>query len=348
MHSSRELWGATAAAKYYPRILIPQLTPSGDLLYPFVNGMTESELRMSIIDNARTALPIDWPSIELLFYTELVKAEDTLRAYRTYLHGMHRQPELLDEGVQRFFRSRLLENKRFSEFYGSGVRICGATISMDRLLNLTWTINGVVYPSLSSLFRKAATILDPRSTQMRSCPTICGLGDAHGGNVIISPEKLVDGSREVTYVDYEVAGFHPVMLDIAKPFYNDVLFETRYRSLIPHLSKRDLTCRIENESVTLQFTPQVDDISQAILEIKNRYLIQPLCESVRDLGGNLGYHVPLLSNALLLCATLTRNFKESESAFLMNMATGIILSTAMDWNEFRLGLRRLGFSVQEP
>ncbi|RWA09209.1 hypothetical protein EKO27_g5915 [Xylaria grammica] len=335
----RELWGAMNAAIYYPGILIPHLTSSGGLLYPFINGITESELRMSFIRNGRS----HWPSLEQLLYTEMVKAEDTLRAYRTCLRRIHRQTDPPGEGIQRFFRSWVVDNKRFTEFYGDGFQISGKSVSMERFLGLPWTINGVVYPSLSAQFRKAAEVLDPHSAQMQMCPVSFGLGDAHGGNVIISPITLPDNSREIIYVDYEVAGFHPIMLDLAKPFYNDVFFETLYADTLP--STGDVMYGIENESICVRFTPQADEASRAIQEIKIRFLIRPVCEAVLEMGGNLENHVALLSSALLLCATLTRNYRGSDSALFMNMATGIILSTANDWDGFYSCLRRLGFDA---
>ena len=34
----------------------------------------------------------------------------------------------------------------------------------------------------------------------------------------------MNNSREIFYVDYEIPGFHPVILDLSKPLYIDVFF----------------------------------------------------------------------------------------------------------------------------
>lgn len=102
---------------------------------------------------------------------------------------------------------------------------------------------------------------------------------------------------------------------------------------------------IDEDSINLRFTPQVDDVTQAIFEIKTRYLLQPPCELIQELDGNLERNVTLLSHALLLCATLTRNYSASDPALFMNMATGIVLSTANDWKEFYSCLRSLGLDA---
>jgi hypothetical protein len=57
---------------------------------------------------------------------------------------------------------------------------------------------------------------------------------------------------------------------------------------------------MEEETINVKFTPRVDGAAQAVFDIKTRYLLQPLCESVQELGGDLGGNVTLLSNALLL------------------------------------------------
>jgi len=337
-HQLQEISGATTAAIYYPRIYIPRATASGDLLYPYFDGITESELRTDLISLGRS----HWPSVELLLYTEMVKAEDTLRAYRSCLsgEGMVKQRVPSEEGIQRFFRSRVADETRFTEFYRNGFYTSGKHTPMEKFLTLPWKVNGVVYPSLRTLFHSALEVLHPQSTQMQTCPIAFGLGDAHGANVMISSNLSPDNSREIMYVDHEVAGFHAIMLDLAKPFYNDIFFETLYADILP--ARKDIMYDIDEEAVNVTFTPQVDDITQAVFQIKTRYLLEPLCEFILGLGGNLEKNVTLLSNALLLCATLTRNYSASDAALFMNMATGIVLSTANDWKQFYSCFRSLG------
>jgi len=59
VHQKQELEGAMMAAKFYPYVQLPRLARSGELLCPYSEGSTESELRFSFIrggsSNANTA-----------------------------------------------------------------------------------------------------------------------------------------------------------------------------------------------------------------------------------------------------------------------------------------------------
>lgn len=120
---------------------------------------------------------------------------------------------------------------------------------------------------------------------------------------MIADETGLSGSREVLYVDYENAGFHPVLLDLAKPFYNDVFFETLYMDALPKIP--ETRCKIARGYIDVRFKSEVDSFSQAVFEIKRRYLLQPLFNRVLCLEWNLENNIALLSNALFVCATLT-------------------------------------------
>ncbi len=339
-HQLHELAGAATSAVYYPRIHLPRLTASGDLLYPFLDGISQAELRMTFVRGGRS----HWPFFEQLLYAELVKAEDTLRAYRTSLVQLQKEEALpSDKGIHRFFGSRLLDNVRFAEFYHDGFCIKGKAVSMQDFLGLPWKINGIIHPPLQELFSTASEVLHPHSSWMRTCPVAFGLGDAHGANVIIASGTSPDNSRDVVYVDFEVAGFHAVLLDLAKPFYNDIFFEALYADALP--PKPGLVYEVGQDFIHVSFTPWVDAATQAIFEIKTRYLLQPLCDFVLGMGGDLESHVTLLSNALLVCATLTRNFKDSEAAMFTNLVIGIIMSTASTWKELYSCFQSVGLGI---
>lgn len=296
-------------------------------------------------------------AIEALLYAELVKAEDMLRLYSRCITGMKEENETLHiencnlgttssrgttkQPIHRFFYARLLKDERFHRFYESAIPV-GQHLSVEEFLKFPWKINGVTYPSLGELFDTARNILHPNSPQCKSCPTVFGLGDAHGANVIISDHVLLNNSREVLYVDYETAGFHPVMLDLAKPFYNDVFFDTLYLDLLSKTPK--MTYAIEGDLINITFTPYVDDLTQAVFDVKRRFLLQPLFGWVEDCGDghDLGKDIPLLSNALLCCATLTRDFSGHPDAFVRNLATGIVLAQAVDLEGFYSGFKSLG------
>ena len=336
LHPQQEFEGAINAAAFGLRVQLPHLTSSGELLYPFFEGMTESELRL-LFHRSRGS---NWCIAETVLYAELAKAEDMLRVYKKCLYGNMCRSATAKQPIHRFFHSRLIQNARFREFYGDSFNIGGKSLSMVEFLEIPWKVNGVVYPSLGELFCTAIDVLHPSSRQSISCPIVFGLGDAHGANNMIASDVSPNGAREVLYVDYEAAGFHPIMLDLAKPFYNDVFFETLYMDILPDVPKTG--CELDGGYIDVHFTPYVDDITQAIFDVKRRYLLEPLFDLVLSLGGDLERNVPLLSAALLLCATLTRNSSETPHVFFRSVATGIVLSQAVNIEGLYSCLRKLG------
>ena len=355
-YPEQELQGARNAAAFGLHVQLPLIMPSGELWYPFFDGKTESELRLSCHHDGWS----NGYAIEALLYADLVKAEDMLRLYSRCITDTKEENELLHiknchlgttsrrsttkQPIHWFFYSRLLKDERFHQFYESAIPV-GHHLSLGELLNFPWKVNGVTYPSLGELFDTARNILQPDSPQCKSCPTVFGLGDAHGANVMISDQMLPNNSREVLYVDYEVAGFHPVMLDLAKPFYNDEFFDTLYLDLLPKTLKT--TYAIEGDLIKVGFTPYVDDLTQAVFDVKHRFLLQPLFRLVEDCGGghDLEKDVPLLPNALLCCATLTCDFSGHPDAFVWNLATGIVLAQAVDLEELYSGFKSLGLNA---
>ncbi|KAI1352180.1 hypothetical protein F5Y01DRAFT_324609 [Xylaria sp. FL0043] len=335
-----ELNGGKTASCFFPRVTVPQIASSGELLYPFFNGSTESDVRLSYIRGGRQ----DTNLVDQLFYVELVKAEDTLRAYQSSL-SLEKNAPGHRYNIQRFFHDRLLNDRRMEEHYGQGMTLGGKTVPLDKLLSLRWCINGELYPSLREAFDEARDIIAPDSAQMISCPLVFGLGDAHGGNVMINQSNAKGGTSDVLFIDYEVAGFHPIMLDLSKLLYNDLFYETLYQRLFPERVNLGLKYRVsvDTNTIIVNFKPQVDSLTQAILDVKLRYLVKPVSDELQSLGVNLEDYLPLLSTALFLCATVSRGFANNEQAFVSNFATGLILKGARSWEEFASGLEELGF-----
>ncbi|KAL8847764.1 MAG: hypothetical protein Q9221_007212 [Calogaya cf. arnoldii] len=363
-HPAQELHGASSPAAFGLHVQVPHVTPSGELWYPFFEGKTESELRLSCHYDGLS----NGHAMEALLYAELVKAEDMLRLYTRCITDPGREkwqpnkdassanarpktyhPETMptkettaEQPIHRFFYFRLEQNVRFLQFYQTFIPI-GQDLSVTEFLQIPWRINGILYPSLGSLFQIATKLLHPRSPKSISCPTSFGLGDAHGANIMISNNVSRNNSREILYIDYEVAGIHPIMLDLAKPFYNDVFFDVLYMDILP--KSPEITCSVEGGLITVNSAPYVGDLTQAIFDIKRRFLLQPLFEISLAHGNDLEKNVPTLSNALLCCATLTRDYSEHPDAFIRNMATGIVLSQAVDLEGFYFGLKLLGLDV---
>ncbi|KAI1365845.1 hypothetical protein F5Y08DRAFT_338248 [Xylaria arbuscula] len=341
-HAHDEYDGALRSGGYFRRVSIPRLVDSGTLLYQYFPGRTASDVRLSYVLGGRK----DGGLFEKLLEIELVKAGDTLRAYRRSLCRLMRL--YYPPKIQRFFYDRLLNDSRIRSHYGEGVALGGQLIPLDTLLSLRWIINGKTYPSLRHAYGESQDILNPRSAYMLSSPIAFGMGDAHNGNVMINESKTERGAADILFIDYEVAGLHPVMMDLAKPLYNDLAYEILYRKLIPNANGIDLRLKydvnLEENTIEISFKPQVDALTQALFDIKFRYLLEPLCDHLQYIGVIPDNHVPVLSTALFLCATLGISFANNEEAFVANFAAGQILRGAQTWRELLSGLEELGFT----
>jgi len=138
---------------------------------------------------------------------------------------------------------------------------------------------------------------------------------------------MSNSSREILYIDYEVAGFHSLMLDLAKPLYNDVYFNILYADVLQIPLKIEVSFD-ENAGIIINFDLQLDSLSTAILEIKRRYLIVPLCEFAERHNLELFdvNDIRQLGFAMFACAILSRDFNGKWDVFFANLAVGTILS----------------------
>ena len=317
---SHELYGAQEAAKYFPQVQIPRLSVSGELLYPFFHGCTEAEYRLQFIQGGRS----DWSVAETILYAELAKAEATLMAYRLSVCSVSTFDASEAPQIHRFFHSRLSGNTRLEQFYTTGVQLHDRSLPLSYFLKLPFVINGITYPSLHEIIKTATRALRPINTT--SCLQAFGLGDAHGVNIMIGEQGRPDNGKDILYIDYEVAGYHSVMLDLAKLFHHDVFFDTLYADEIGDAPSIEYA--YTDNAIKITLDPCTDDLSRAVFNIKKRYLIEPLRDMARTYGCDLNAWVPQLAGALLACSILTRNFNGKWDAFLRSVAVGIVLSQA--------------------
>ncbi|KAI0139599.1 hypothetical protein F4776DRAFT_596029 [Hypoxylon sp. NC0597] len=347
-YSENELKRAKLASTFYPRVQVPRIASiTGDLLYPQFEGITQTTLRSSarLVALYIRSCNRHRETSEKILYMEMVKAEDTLRAYRKSLSQNIVENVNSEYEIQQFFHQGVVD-RTFEEFYGDHVEIADRSYSLEELMEMKWTINGQVYPPLSTLFKEASERLSSASLRASSCPMVFGLGDADGGQMKLAFETPESGRRKVLFNCHKYGGFHPVMLDLAIPLYRDLFQEPLYgdsSSILRYPPK------VQGKNLFINLDVRKDSLTQAILDIKLRYLIQPLFEEARKLGYSLDDHVPILASALLLCATTTRSFateETAEGALISNFAFGIILSTSRDWEGFLANLEKLGFATK--
>ena len=315
--------GATLVSQYYPCSQEPFITSTGLVIYPSYDGKTQAELPYHWCRRGHEVPGCTQKILDI----ELRKAEDTLEVYRRSMRrqGAHR-PDIQSQQrpIHRYFCDRMAsEGTRLQDFYGSGIRIQERDLHFDQLMSLRLDVNGIIYPSLRDISARAAQLLDPESASLAG-PVVFGLGDGHGGNVM-TPNR--GPCNEVLYIDYEVAGFHSLVLDLAKPLYNDVFFRVLMAGLLG--SDGEFSHRVDQEVLHVRIGKCTDSISRAIPAIKKRHLIEPLQELANSLDIELDDYAPRLAHALFSCALLTRNYAGHLEALMRSIAVGTILSQAV-------------------
>ena len=188
--------------------------------------------------------------------------------------------------VHQLFWHRLTGG-RFDAFYG---RATFGGVEFADLAGRRWTVNGVAQPrSLGALLAEARTVLDPR----RPAVGIVGHGDAHYGNVFLTP----DGFR---YFDPAFAGRHAAVLDAAKPLFHNVFAEWMYFPA-EAAARASVSVELGAGSVGIEYADAFSDLRRALLDAKREALVGPLLARVPAPERRA------LQLALVCCALLTMN-----------------------------------------
>lgn len=316
-HLSAECQGALLAASFLPHVQHPREI-QGRALYPWFSGRSEAELQLEFESSQD---PATW---NIVLDAEMRKAEDMLRAYCMSLHvPRYSDKQTRSPSIHRFFHERLYEDCRIKSFYGKGVTVNGDSIPLETLCQLELHINGTRYSTLRSILDTAIDSLS--CTSDAAIPIAFGLGDGHGGNVMVASE-ITQPARRLLYVDYEVTGFHSPLLDLAKPLYNDVFFRALYSDEIASAPK--VRVKVDNGALIIDTCYGPSSLARAILGIKRRFLVEPLFQYALDQGLDLHIATGILSSALFACGFLTRNYSGNENAFFINLSISVALAAA--------------------
>ena len=314
------------------------------IFYKRYEGKTFNSLRLQhhLRFNYLCQTPKDDPSSidKLLLVIELRRAQDVSTAYSKSFAPSNVPASCAQQSIHRFFHERLQSCSRFRAFYGDHKtkflqELSPQPIDFAKLLDLSWIINGKRFGSLRHYLRLATDVLDPvMADGISSLPFAFGLGDGHGGNLMVSPDC---SPSEVLYIDYEVTGIHTPFLDLAKPLYMDGFFEVAYADLLyGDLSNHNddneicLQWKVEGDSVVVDYALNLRPLSQALAVVKLERTLVPAFEmlnrsnpSKSDLAENT------LACALFSCALLTRDYSKVPNVFIINMALGIRLISSM-------------------
>jgi hypothetical protein len=324
------------------------------LFYDLFEGMTLSEMRLDYYLGGKSFLTgthkngnekgflgaVNW-----FLDLELRRAEHILDAYSKTIDVNPDPTSCSRQRIHRFYYARLKSDSRFLEFYSERcldvlkIPSPKQDFTTGDFMNAPLIINGVTYPPLRHHFDRATDLLDPyKEGGLSSLPVAFGLGDGHGGNLMVT-EDINGSSARAMYIDYEVSGSHSPFLDMAKSIYIDAFFNVLYADLLcgtaiksssskNNMSGATVSWDIQPDTIDIDYKLRVDKISKCIATSKLEYVLLPIFDLVNrhdTLKANLSLDV--LSSALFTCAMLTRNFRERPDVFFLNLAIGVRLAT---------------------
>ena len=204
-------------------------------------------------------------------------------------------------------------------------------MKLESFMDLPITINGTKYKQLRYYLDRASEFLDPEPERsLSSLPVAFGLGDGHGGNVMVSLDQALPS---ILYVDYAVAEYHTPYLDLAKPIYQDSFFNIAYADFLcddltkgPNVSGAQFCWKLEEKSFSIDYNLRLGFLSRGLAVTKLEYLLRPMFEM-------LGHTAPALSDkaeetlsyGLFACALLTRDYSSRPDVFFLNLAVGVRL-----------------------
>ena len=271
---------------------------------------------------------------------DLRRARDVLAVYIRSFRPGDDSASCAQQHIHSFFHYRLLGNRRLQQFYGEELprlfpQTAHGTMSLDAFSEFPIIINGQSYQNLRHYLERALQILDPhRVGGLNLLPTAFGMGDGHGGNVMVSTTSTVPS---ILYVDYEVAGTHTPFLDLAKPIYQDGFFDVAYADFLhddlTHAVDGDriaIKWRVEEGAMYIDYDLTMDSLSKGLPVIKLEYLLRPMLETLDQSSHYLRELAEeTLAYGLFACALLTRDYSRRPDVFFLNLAVGVRLATEM-------------------
>lgn len=335
-HAKDELSALSDVLRYFPQPYVQKLLgvdmEARKLFFKLFPGRTLNEVRLDFHVNASlesNKYPLD--AADWFLEVELRRAEHVTDAYwRTMI--MDAIPsECADQYIHRFYYERLRLDGRLKEFYSEARwnDLEDRSVSISDMVGIPLAINGVSHPPLRYYLDRAEAILNPHMPGgVKDLPVAFGLGDGHGGNLMVAHGP----SPDLLYIDYEVSGVHCPLLDMAKSIYNDGFFHVLYGDLLcadgtgkPNMS---VSWTVTPQVIDINYHIRIDVVSKIIAITKLEYVFRPVFERiVAHSPAKAGLAEDVLGSALLVCALLTRNFSERPDLFFLSIAQGIRLAS---------------------
>ncbi|HPR99423.1 MAG TPA: hypothetical protein PLU63_01175 [Candidatus Woesebacteria bacterium] len=304
-----EIDGYSRLSRYYRKIQKPILLKNNSttVLYKWSDYGLLSERWIKKLESS---------DLEKIMEIEMRKNGEILNAYLCSLGKF----SVSDSNIQNLYLDRL--NNRVTQFY-QGQKVStpnGEIITTERLFELKPIINGVKYLSINEIINKSIGVLSNK--KLLDSVLVCGLGDSHGGNVMINSDL-----SDYLFIDYEFSGIHSPFLDIVKPLYNDCFYDVLYSPLIKQKVNIDVLIKENNLIINHNF--EINDFRKMLMVAKMDGIILPFIKTVRlnlDFNTNSPYQ-EILNSGLFCAAFLTKNITEyPNNYFWLNLSYSVIMS----------------------
>ena len=202
--------------------------------------------------------------------------------------------------------------------------INGSNIPLSTFIDVPLVINQKKYPSFNKLSQKAEGILH----HSKFSAFVFGMGDCWSGNLLVenTTEQYHRIPKDILYIDYDYAGFHPVILDLVTPFFLDIFFDVMYSHTI--YETPNVHVSITDGAIHIDFKMPEDSLNSAVMEIRMRYLLEPLFVFMKGQGIDLENSLDQFESGFFLAGTsrCAWNLPNGWNEFFAWYAIGVILS----------------------
>lgn len=304
-----EVDGYSKLSKYYRKIQKPILLKNNSttVLYKWSDYGLLSERWMEKLESS---------DLEKIMEIEMRKNGEILNAYLSSLGKF----SVSNSNIQNLYLDRL--NNRVNQFYQYKKVFLpnGEEIKTAQLFDLKPIIDGVKYLSINEIINKSIRTLSDK--KLLDSVLVCGLGDSHGGNVMINSNL-----SDYLLIDYEFSGIHSPFLDIVKPLYNDCFYDVLYSPLIKKKVNIDVLLKDNNLIINHNF--EISDFRKMLIVAKMNGIILPFIKTLQpkfDFNTSSPY-LEILNSGLFCAAFLTKNITEyPNDYFWLNLSYSIVMS----------------------
>lgn len=306
-----EIYGMITSSAYFDKLRSPIFTdPECQLVsYDWFPGDIVARQRLESISDV---------TFERLMDLELHKAEDHLNAYiRSRTEKETNKENVYESRIHDLYFGRLMGSRYVDYYQESIIRTKEKDIPFRAIESCPIKINGKKYPSLLNIIEKAKIILNPDN--LGTDEIVCGLGDAHSGNVLCS-----NNLDSYIYIDYEFSGFHSPYLDIARQLYIDSAFDIYYSDVLPP-KKRQAQVEVVDGCLEIRHDYFPDKLSSFIFKTKMEGILLPYRNYCRENKLSLTNNWKEILGLSLFCSgMLSRNISNFEKDnFILNIANSV-------------------------